>query len=66
MNSTNNRRARRENAARRLARKREQLQIMTRELKAIVIQDARDGVPETTLARDLGVSRATIRAWLGK
>lgn len=65
MNSINGK-ARRENAGRRLARKREQLATMIGEMKTIAVQDAHDGVPETVIALDLGVSRMTVRRWIGK
>lgn len=29
-------------------------------------QAARDGIPETEIARILGVNRLTVRSWLGK
>lgn len=35
-------------------------------LRASVVRAAAQGVPETTLAKEAGVDRMTIREWLGK
>ena len=36
------------------------------DLRAAVIEAAESGTPETQLAKIAGVTRMTIRAWLGK
>lgn len=61
-----NGRARRERVGRELARARQYLANVARTAKDTACQDARDGVPEALIARELGVSRMTIRKWLGK
>jgi len=39
----------------------------TRRVMAIMARDAHDeGIPETKIAKDLGVDRMTVRKWLGK
>lgn len=62
----NNGKARRESIGIALASARRLLASTTRQAKEVTAQAAHDGVPEAVIARDLGVSRMTIRNWLGK
>lgn len=61
-----NGKARRAGVSDKLAQARKSLAFVTHEAKEVAAQDAHDGVPEAEIARDLGVSRMTIRKWLGK
>lgn len=53
-------------AGRELSERRSLVVWATEAAKVVAIQDSHDGVPDAVIARDLGVSRTTVRQWLGK
>lgn len=53
-------------AAARLSRARKQLDAAMEQAETAAISAAADGMPETEIARTLGVNRMTVRRWLGK
>lgn len=61
-----NGKARRASVSNKLAQARKSLAFVIHEAKTVAAQDAHDGVPEAEIARDLGVSRMTVRNWIGK
>lgn len=52
--------------ARKIARARDNLMTVMNEAATTAIKASEDGVPESEIARDLGVNRLTVRRWLGK
>jgi DNA invertase Pin-like site-specific DNA recombinase len=55
-----------EKAGRDLAKTRHALAESMRHAEQLAIAADGDGVPETEIARTLGVNRMTVRRWLGK
>lgn len=53
-------------AARNLRAAREKLAAATAAAEQAAIAEHENGMPETEIARELGVNRMTVRRWLGK
>jgi predicted transcriptional regulator len=53
-------------AGRKLAAANEARRVAVHAARLAAIEAAAVGTPETVIARELGVTRKTVRAWLGK
>lgn len=51
---------------RRLAKARHAERVASQAARNAAIEAAAEGTPETVIASDLGVTRMTVRKWLGK